>query len=118
MIASRKISAVVGRRAFSTAEQPRITIAKNILVMHELAAAKTTAELEAAIKNTPKVDLDLLRPELAGLRGYLADAKFSKSAAGAAFTPDKTAWQNLPFADYVAAEAGRADTWPFLAGGM
>jgi hypothetical protein len=115
MIAARKISAVAGRRAFSSVEAPRLTIAKNVLICDELAGAKTSTELEAALKVSHQINTLALPTPLLGLGAYIAGT--TKEAAVAGFVADKAAWQNMAVADYVQTEAVRADTWPFLVGG-
>lgn len=97
------------------AEGPRVTIAKNILTYEALSKATTEAELEAAMKSSPAVDVNNLAPGISHMKEYLSTAP---AAAEGGFKRDANAWQNLPFAGMVAEEAGRDMTWPFLAGGV
>jgi len=96
-------------------EGPRMTIAKNILVYEQLSKASTEAELDAALKSTPAVDVNNLAPGISHMKEYLATAP---AAAEGGFKRDPGAWQNQPFASMVAEEAGRDMTWPFLVGGL
>jgi hypothetical protein len=96
-------------------QSPRMTIAKNILVYESLSKATTEAELDAAMKASPNVDVNNLAPGIAHMKEYLSSAPAS---AEGGFQKDANAWQNLPFAGMVAAEAGRDMTWPFLVGGL
>ena len=109
--------AVVGKRSFGAvvAEGPRMTIAKNMLAFHRISAAKSEAELTAASSESVKIDVAALQPELAGMEGYLTAGPVAGTAA---FVKDPTAWQNMEFSAFVTTEAGRADTWPFLVGGL
>lgn len=97
------------------AQSPRMTIAKNILVYESLSKATTEAELDAAMKASPSVDVTNLAPGIAHMKEYLSSAPAS---AEGGFKKDASAWQNLPFASFVAQEAGRDMTWPFLVGGV
>ena len=96
-------------------QSPRMTIAKNILVYEQVSKATSEAELDAAMNASPNVDVNNLAPGIAHMKEYLTTAP--ASAAGG-FKRDASAWQNLPFASFVAEEAGRDMTWPFLAGGL
>lgn len=96
-------------------QSPRVTIAKNILVYEQLSKATTEAELDAAMKASPSVDVNNLAPGIAHMKEYLST---SPQSAEGGFQKDASAWQNLPFASFVAEEAGRDMTWPFLAGGV
>jgi len=77
--------------------------------------AKNEAELDAAVKFNPAVDIDNLSvyPELEPLGLNAAPPKGNSS-----FTHDSTAWQNMSFGDYVATEAKRDETWPFIVGAV
>ena len=92
-----------------------MTIAKNMLAFHKISAATSDAELSAAASASVKIDVAALQPELAGLEGYLTAGP---AAGTAAFAKDPTAWQNMEFSAFVTTEAARADTWPFLVGGL
>lgn len=105
-----------GRQFSSVAvENPRFTIAKNILTYNNIKAATNEAELDAAIKSSPAVDPEALPESIANMKEYLTAAP---EAGGEGFKADPTAWQNMDFASYVGVEATRDMTWPFLVGGM
>ena len=97
------------------AESPRLTIARNVLRFKELKAATSEAQLDAAAKSAPQIDLEALPAEIQGLKGYLSSAP---TAAGEAFKKDPTAWQNMGFGAFIGVEAARDNTWPFVVGGM
>ena len=90
-------------RAFSDVAtvSPAATIAKNVAVMEAAGAAKDDAALAAALNATAAVE-----------------GGASVTSAGGKFEPDPTAWQNMSFGDYVATEAGREHTLPFVIGGI
>jgi hypothetical protein len=92
-----------------------MTIAKNLLSFYKISAAKSEAELSAAASESTKIDVAALQPELAGFEGYLTAGPVAGSGA---FVKDPTAWQNMELSAFVTTEAGRADTWPFLVGGL
>lgn len=94
---------------------PRVAFAKNYLKMELIQNAKNEAELDAAVKFNPAVDMDNLSvyPELEALGLNSAPPKGDST-----FTHDSTAWQNMNFGDYVATEAKRDETWPFIVGAV
>jgi hypothetical protein len=92
-----------------------MTIAKNILVYNELSKATSEAELDAAMKAAPSVDLENLQEPISHMKDYLSAAPVS---AADGFAKDPKAWQNMEFGSFVAEEAGRDMTWPFLVGGI
>ena len=96
------------------AASPRATIAQNIVAFNKISHAHDDAALTAATQAV-KIDINNLQPELQGLEGYLTAGS---TAGSAAFVKDPSAWQNMAFGEYVTTEAGRADTWPFLVGGV
>ena len=106
----------LSKRTFSSvvAEGPRMTIAKNIIAFNKIASAKDDAALSAASTTAVSINVAEQQPELKGLEGYLS----SGPAAGAAFVKDPTAWQNMELSAFVSTESARADTWPFLVGGL
>ena len=97
------------------AENPRFTIAKNILVYNNIKSATNEAELDAAIKSSPTLDTEALPESIANMKEYLTAAP---EAGGEGFKADPTAWQNMSFGSYIGVEASRDMTWPFLMGGM
>ena len=115
---ARSFSRIGARNARSmssiVAGSPRATIAQNIVAFNKISHAHDDAALTAATQAV-KIDINNLQPELQGLEGYLAAGP---AAGSAAFVKDPSAWQNMAFGEYVTTEAGRADTWPFLVGGV
>ncbi len=113
----KPLTSTLGRRSLSYAivsESPKETIARNLLLLKSLSAAKNEQEL-AAVANAalPAVELNKLPAELSGVSSFLAS-----SVAGSAdkYVPDKTAWQNMDFWSFVQTEARREQTSPFLIG--
>lgn len=107
------------RRLFSTAEvsteSPRVAIAKSMLLYEAVAKATSEAELLAVTKMTPKVDITSLPPSIAHLKEYLS---VSPAASSKGYVKDPNAWQNMEISSYIATEAGRGETWPFLVGAV
>eukprot|EP00341_Mesodinium_pulex_P015778 CAMPEP_0116916820 /NCGR_PEP_ID=MMETSP0467-20121206/18768_1 /TAXON_ID=283647 /ORGANISM="Mesodinium pulex, Strain SPMC105" /LENGTH=137 /DNA_ID=CAMNT_0004593781 /DNA_START=112 /DNA_END=525 /DNA_ORIENTATION=+ len=91
-----------------------MTIAQNIVGMSEIVKAQSEAAITSA-KSAKAIDTASLPAALAGHESYLAAAAAS-SSAGAASVIDQTSWHNLKGMEFVAAEAGRDSTWPFLVG--
>jgi len=118
MLVARSFARGVGRngRAMSSIVEasPRATIAQNIVAFNKIAHAHDDSALAAATQAV-KIDVNNLQPELEGLQGYLSAGPVAGTAA---FVKDPSAWQNMAVGEYVSTEAGRADTWPFLVGGM
>ena len=118
MLVARSFARGVGRngRAMSSIVEasPRATIAQNIVAFNKIAHAHDDSALAAATQAV-KIDVNNLQPELEGLQGYLTAGPVAGTAA---FVKDPSAWQNMAVGEYVSTEAGRADTWPFLVGGM
>lgn len=105
----RKLSAVV-------AESPRETVARNILLLNEIAGAKDEAALvKVASATLPAVDFKNLPPELADVSTYFST---SGVAVGAKFIPDPKAWQNMSFGKFAQTEVMRNETFPFFMGFM
>jgi len=92
--ACRKMSSVV-------AEAPSYTISKNVSTLQAMGAATSNADLAAA---------------KSAVHAPAASAAAAASSTG--FTADATAWQNMAMGDYVAAESGRSDFWPFVVSGL
>jgi hypothetical protein len=114
-IASRGVSAAL-RRSLSTAavDSPKLTIARNIMLLQELSKAKTEADLQKVFDAPlPMVELNDLPVELAHCSAYFSTDSIS---AAEPYIPDPTAWQNMPFGQYVYTEVQRAETWPFIVG--
>lgn len=99
------------RRGLST-ESPKMTIAKNYLLLKELSSATTETELADKFANPPAADMALMPAELTS---YFSTAATSSAEP---YIPDPTAWQNMPFWQYAGEEVKRAQTWPFLVGLM
>ena len=105
--------AFVGKRLFST-ESTKVTIARNILLMKEISQAKDEEALTKIVAaGAPSVDTANPPAELASFGPYFA---LSNVSASEKFKPDPTAWQNMALGDMAAAEASRAETWPFIVG--
>ncbi len=108
-VASRKLSSVV-------AEAPRVTVARNILLLSQISGAKDEAELaKIASASLPAVDLKQLPEELADISTYF---NASGIAVGSKFAPDPKAWQNMDFFSFVQHEVMRKHTFPFFLGFM
>lgn len=115
MALSRRISTTVLRRGLATAaEAPRVTVARNILALEHVIAAKDEAALKSVLAAAaPTVDLANLPKELSQLKSYFA----VQTAAGSdKFIPDPEAWQNKDFFSFAAEEVQRSETWPFFVG--
>ena len=102
------------RRLFSAATKaPRETIVESMYILDGIANAKDEAGIASALKHT--VDVNNLPEDLKEFKSYVSSAA---AATSTPFVVDPTAWQNLPFAEFVVQESGRAETWPFLIGGL
>jgi len=95
-----------------TAESPKLTIAKNMMLLKELSHAKTEADLQKAY-DAPmaSVNLSALPAELEGLSAYFSTDSVSSAEP---YIPDPTAWQNKNFGAFAWEECQRAETWPFV----
>ena len=113
-ILSKSLSGVFAKRAFS--QSPRLTIAQNLLKLNAVRAAKDESSLNEALKASYKVDANVLPSEIESLGGYFAAAP--AAASQAEFVADPTAWQNMSWWQFVAAESQRSETWPFVVGGV
>ncbi len=114
---SRRLQMNVVRRGLSSAavESPKITIARNVLRLKQLAEAKDEAALQAAATAAlPAVDAANLPKELASLSGLFALGGSSTTAQK--YIPDPQAWQNKGFFDFAGEEVARSETWPFFVG--
>ncbi len=103
-------------RAMSTAagESPKSVMARNLLLLSQISAAQTEAELQAiAAKGLPQVDLKNLPEELAPVRGFFGGAALTSSTP---LQADSKAWHNLPFADRISAFSSFPEVWPFIVG--
>jgi hypothetical protein len=109
------------RTIFSTAklsvrnmstESPKLTIARNLLMMEKVSEAETEAELQKL--SLPTVDLKNLPAELASVADFFSQT--SNASSGAKFEHDPKAWQNMKFLDFVQEEIKRPETWPFYVG--
>ena len=108
---SRRVATLT--RAFST-EAPKTTIARNILRLSQIQAAKDESELKKVLATPlPAVEFSALPQELGGLETYFAG---NATAATEGFKPDPKAWQNQDFFTFATVEAQRTETWPFLVG--
>ena len=105
--------AMAAKRCLSTVS-PKISIAQNILLLDQISAAKDVSALEK-IASSPKaaIDVNNLPQRLEDLSPWFA---LDSTSTAVKFVPDPTAWQNMPFWDYVQVESGRAETWPFIVG--
>lgn len=104
--------ASVGRRFLSNAN-PRLVIARGALQVQAISAAKTEAELEAALA----IDLQSTTNLPASIKGLEPFLNSSTGATQAPYVPDPNAWQNLPFLQFVAREAKRPiNIWILLIG--
>uniref|UniRef100_A0A7S0SYY1 Uncharacterized protein n=1 Tax=Chromulina nebulosa TaxID=96789 RepID=A0A7S0SYY1_9STRA len=112
---NRSKSLLIAKRLFSTSnENPRITIAKNILKLHAIRSASSESQLKAALSKSYDIDVNNLPDELKDLEEYLSVAPATQEG----FIPDTNHWHNKPFGDFVLIEAKRQHTWPFLVGGL
>ncbi len=114
---SRRLQMNVVRSGLSSAavESPKITIARNVLRLKQLAEAKDEAALQAAATAAlPAVDAANLPKELASLSGLFALGGSSTTAQK--YIPDPQAWQNKGFFDFAGEEVARSETWPFFVG--
>lgn len=110
MIRRSAVLTKAAQRSFST-ESPKLTIARNLLMMQRIAEAKDEAAL--AKVTLPTVDAANLPAELSSLAGYF---QLSSVAGTGTYNKDPNAWQNMGFWDFAATEAQRDETWPFLVG--
>ncbi len=115
MIARRLNNGPLARRAMSTsAESAKVTIARNILRLKEIAEAKDEAALQKIGSSAlPAVDTANLPKELASLSGYFS---LGSVAGSDKFIPDPKAWQNMNFFEFAGEEVKRSETWPFFVG--
>lgn len=101
-------------RSFSTAESPKITLARNILLLKKISEAKDEAALSKInLSELPALDASNPPKELEDFTSYF---ELSKVQATEKFVPDPTAWQNMAPLDYAATELKRDETWPFFVG--
>jgi hypothetical protein len=108
-------STVVGKRFFSSVS-PKVAIAQHIMMMREISAAKDEATLnKIAAAGLPSLDVANPPSEFEDFKGYFA---LSAMKSTDTFTPDPTAWMNMPWGQYAYTEFGREHTWPFFIGYM
>lgn len=96
-------------------EVPRIAIAKNMLLFHQILAAKDEQALAALTKTSPAIDVEHFPAEISYIKPYVTSIAAS---SGEAFKEDPSAWQNKGWWEYVVEESQRAETWPFLVGAL
>ena len=89
-VASKALMATNGVRAMST-EAPRITIARNMMLLTEIQKAKDVNSIPAT-SALPEVDVNNLPEELSGFSRYFGLLNLSSSEK---FVPDPTAWYVL-----------------------
>ena len=105
---------ILRKAAAVASENPRMTIAKNILSFQAMSAATNEAALAEASKPVPNLDVANLPPAISELKDYLATPA---AAAGASFSRDPNAWQNKEFVPMAVDAASYTWFWPFLVGG-
>jgi hypothetical protein len=99
---------------FSTADSPKITIAKNILLLSKISEATCEESLKKVLASPlPSVDIADLPADLKDLAPYF---KLSEVSSSEKYVPDPTAWQNMSMMDMVVTESQREETWPFIVG--
>lgn len=108
-----KKSASLATRAFSTVS-PKIAIGQGILRLEHLATIQDEAALEKfGSFKAADISVDNLPASLKELQTWYS---LDKVSANDKYIPDPTAWQNMPFWEFVGHESKRAETWPFLVG--
>lgn len=111
-------ASLMKNRFFSSAavvtESPKITIARHLLLLKQIAAAKDEAKLDELSKSgLPTIDLNNLSSDFDDFKSYFALSTLQK---GDKFIPDPTAWQNMDALSFASTELQRAETWPFFVG--
>jgi hypothetical protein len=107
-IAAKRVLA----KSFSSAANPRLTIAQNFLILEQLQHATDEAGLAAA-KNVAAVDLKNLPSGLSSMETFLN----TPAASATGFQHDSKSWHYYNASDYVAEEATRNDHFPFMLSG-
>jgi hypothetical protein len=108
------LSVLSANRKFSTGvENPRVKIVQSVLKLQAIRAAANEKDLTSAVNGTYKIDINNLQPEIAAFKEYL-----STSPAVEKFIPNAQYWHNKPFMEMVTIESQRAETWPFIVGGL
>lgn len=99
----------------SAIESPKITIAKNLLLLRNISEANDEESLQKVLSAPlPVIDVNNLPAELKDLEEYLALG----SSADDKYIPDPTAWQNKQGFQVAVDEAKREEVWPLIVGSM
>lgn len=106
----------IAKKYLSTTDvNNKVAIARNILLLKEISAAKDEEQLNQLLSSDklPEIDINNLPAELKDFKDYLTLSNINSTDK---FTPDSNAWQNKSFGDFAAEEATRRDTFPFIIG--
>ena len=99
----------------SAIESPKITIAKNLLLLRNISEANDEESLQKVLSAPlPAIDVNNLPEELKDLEEYLVLG----SGADDKYIPDPTAWQNKSGFGVAADEVQRSEVWPLIVGSM
>jgi hypothetical protein len=99
----------------SAAESPKITIAKNLLLLKNISEANDEESLQQVLSAPlPVIDINNLPAELKDLEEYLVLGASTTEK----YIPDPTAWQNKNGFQVAADEAQREEVWPLIVGSL